>query len=54
MKDKTEYLPDVTRVEVISEKGRDYVNLNCRNVQIEFQDDGKTLKIFLNLPTDRA
>lgn len=37
----------VTRVEVISEKGREYVNMNCKEVEPELQDDNRTLKIFL-------
>ena len=37
----------VTRVEVISENGRDYVNAQCSNVRIATQDDGRTIKIFL-------
>lgn len=38
----------VTRVEVISQgKGRDYVNMDTGNVELSLQDDGKTLKIFI-------
>ena len=42
-------LPDVTRVEVIDSKGRSYVNWDYDNmVSVSFQDDGKTIKIFIN------
>lgn len=39
--------PNVTRVEVISESGREYVNWNCHSVQVSEQDEGRTIKIFL-------
>ena len=39
---------NVTRVEVIDEKGRSYVNWKDNNVvTIQLQDDNKTLKIFI-------
>jgi hypothetical protein len=41
----------VTRVEVIQHSppfnGRAYTNYNTKDVEIQLQDDGKTLKIFL-------
>ena len=41
----------VTRVEVIQHSepynGRAYTNYNAKEVEIQFQDRGKTLKIFL-------
>ncbi len=41
----------VTRVEVIQHSepynGRVYTNYNAKEVEIQLQDDGKTLKIFL-------
>jgi len=38
----------VNRVEVIDENGRSYVNWNSTNqVELQLQDDGKTLKIFI-------
>ncbi len=44
-------LPKVTRVEVIQHSepynGRAYTNYNAKEVEIQYQDDGKTLKIFL-------
>ena len=42
------HFPDVTRVEVIDENGRTYVKYNCNNVKICLQDDGYTLKLFLD------
>ena len=42
-------LEKVNRVEVIDEKGRSYVNWHKDNVvEASVQDDGKTLKIFIN------
>lgn len=44
-------LPKVTRVEVIQHSvpymGRAYTNYNAKDVEIQYQDNGKTLKIFL-------
>jgi hypothetical protein len=41
-------IEDVTRVEVIDEKGRSYVNWKDGNkVILSYQDEGKTLKIFI-------
>lgn len=36
----------VTRIEVISDKGREYVNRHVKNIRLSIQDDGRTLKIF--------
>lgn len=47
MSDVLKEKPLVSRVEVISEKGRDYVNTQCSNVRVAIQDDGRTIKIFL-------
>ena len=43
-------MPDkVTRVEVIDQDGRSYVNWDESNkVELSFQDDGRTLKVFIN------
>ena len=38
--------PLVTRVEVIGE-GREFVKYDMNGISISFQDDGKTLKVFL-------
>jgi hypothetical protein len=46
VKKMNEY-PDVTRVEVIEPGNRAYVLYSAKNVQISFQDDGRTLKIFV-------
>ena len=42
-------LTDVTRVEIIDEKGRNYVNRDYKNiVSVCFQDNGKTMKVFID------
>jgi hypothetical protein len=42
-------LSQVTRIEVIDENGRVYVNWKEENkVMISLQDDGRTLKIFIS------
>ena len=37
----------VTRLEVISPEGRQYVNVNISELELSFQDDGRTLKLFI-------
>ena len=39
--------PLVTRVEVIGDEGREVVKYGMEGISISFQDDGKTLKVFL-------
>jgi hypothetical protein len=39
--------PEVTRVEVITNNGREYVQYECSNVQVSLQDGGQTIKVFL-------
>ena len=39
--------PQVTRVEVITNNGREFVFYECSNVQVSLQDDGQTIKVFL-------
>lgn len=39
--------PDVTRVEVITREGREFVCYECSNVQVSLQNDGQTIKVFL-------
>ncbi len=39
--------PNVTRVEVITDDGREFVRYECSNVQVSLQDDGRTVKVFL-------
>lgn len=43
---KTE-IEKITRVEVIDSKGRSYSTRNCKLNEIQLQDDGKTMKLFL-------
>ena len=39
----------ITRVEVITDTGRDYVNWEEDNdITLSYQDDGRTLKVFVN------
>ena len=38
---------DVTRVEVIDDEGRAYVNTNVALVVTDLQDEGRTLKVFI-------
>ena len=42
-------MQDVTRLEVIDENGRSYTKWDVQNKAFSFQDDGRTLKIFLNM-----
>jgi hypothetical protein len=47
--EKEPFFSKVTRVEVIDEKGRSYVNWDKDNlVRIDLQDDQRTLKIFIS------
>jgi len=39
--------PDVTRMEVITNDGREFVRYGCSTVQVSLQDDGRTIKVFL-------
>lgn len=42
-------LPNCTRVEVIDQKGRSYVNWKPSNkVRLSMQDEGRTVKIFID------
>jgi hypothetical protein len=38
----------VTRLEVIDNNGRSYVNWGVDKMEFNYQDDGRTLKIFTN------
>lgn len=38
----------VTRFEVIDESGRMYVIYDATNIVLNYQDDGKTLKVFVS------
>lgn len=45
-------LPTISRVEVIDENGRNYVNWDSKNrVEYSIQDQGRTLKIFISKRT---
>ena len=39
--------PEVTRVEVITDDGREFVRYDCHDLQLSLQDDRRTLKVFL-------
>jgi hypothetical protein len=39
--------PEVTRVEVVTNNGRELVRYRCSDVQVSLQDDGQTIKVFL-------
>ena len=39
--------PEVTRVEVITSNGREFVQYECSHVQVSLQDDNQTIKVFL-------
>ena len=43
--------PRVTRVEVVDHNGRSYSEWNIHSVKASIQDDGQTLKIFLEKNT---
>lgn len=38
----------VTRLEVIDEKGRSYTNCDVKHVEVQLQDNEKTIKIFIS------
>jgi hypothetical protein len=41
-------LDKVIRIEIIDQEGRSYVNWDDNNkVELSFQDDGRTLKVFI-------
>jgi hypothetical protein len=44
--------PEVTRVEVITNWGRETVYSECSNVKVSLQDDGRTIKVFLSSAND--
>lgn len=39
---------DITRIEVISNSGREYVKYGVKDVEPQIQDSGRTLKLFFN------
>ena len=42
----------ITRFEVIDETGRAYVNNKCQ-IELSYQDEGKTLKVFVEKGFDK-
>jgi hypothetical protein len=49
------FLENVNRVEVIDQNGRSYVNWRGGNkVEIQLQDEGKTLKVFISNETEKV
>ena len=50
MNDEMINYPDITRLEVIDD-GRELVKYDLKDVQISIQDDGRTMKIFVNKQT---
>lgn len=46
---------EVTRLEVIDEKGRVYTRHDC-NIELSYQDDNRTLKVFIkpNIKTNES
>lgn len=47
-KKKNHLFSDVTRVEIISQNGREFVLPNCRVKVIDLQDNDKTMKVFVD------
>ena len=41
-------LHHTTRVEVIDKTGRVYTNYRCKFVEVQMQDDERTMKIFIS------
>ena len=52
MRDNIDSYLKVTRVEVIEPGKRAYVQYDAKNVQVSLQDDGRTLKIFVEKDTE--
>jgi hypothetical protein len=51
LSDTIEEVVGVTRVEVIDNSGRAYVNHEVGHVEISYQDGGRTLKLFISNST---
>ena len=47
-KEALEQLTKLTRLEVIDNNGRAYVNMAIDKLEFSYQDEGRTLKIFTN------
>lgn len=41
-------MSEVTRVEVITDHGREFVLYDLTSVELSYQDNGRTLKIFVS------
>ncbi len=48
LKEKAQDYSQVTRVEVIDASGRAYTKLNIKSVELQLQDDARTLKLFIS------
>jgi hypothetical protein len=48
MKTDTLDTKKITRVEIIDETGRSYVKRDISGLEVQLQDDGRTLKIFIS------
>ena len=48
MNERDKLFDKVTRFEVIDEKGRSYVMYNITQILYSIQDNGRTLKLFIN------
>ena len=48
MQEKAQDFSKVTRVEVIDKNGRSYTNWDVKSVELQLQDDGRTLKLFIS------
>ncbi len=47
-KERAQDYSQVTRVEVIDASGRAYTKLNIKSVELQLQDDARTLKLFIS------
>ena len=47
MKEKEIDLSKITRVEIIDSKGRTYTNCHIKHLEFSYQDDDRTLKLFI-------
>lgn len=52
--DGTKSCEKVTRLEIISQAGREYVNMDVSNVEIDLQDKQATMKVFIETKKPQA
>ena len=45
---KAQNFTNVTRVEVVDKQGRSYTNMNVKDLELQLQDDGRTLKLLIS------